>query len=90
MYGTSLVGDILSNATYFSIINGEGKELWTKAASAGLLAGIGAVQLPNKLGLDDTPVAKSLTTKLLTIGYYLAGAIATAAIIKVLDNIENK
>ncbi len=88
LYGTSLFGDILSNAAYFSLIDGQGSDLWNKAASAGLMAGIGAVQLPEKLGLDDTPVTKTLTTKALTIGYYLAGALATAAILKVLEKLK--
>ncbi|MGA9638247.1 hypothetical protein [Flavobacterium sp.] len=83
--GSTLVGDIVSNATYYSLISGEGKELWAKAVSSGLLAGYGVVNLPDKIELDDTPVAKNLTTKALTIGYYLAGALATATILQFLE-----
>ena len=85
LFGTTLVGDIISNATYYSLIGGEGNELWSNAASAGLLAGLGAVNLPSKLDLDDAPVAKSFTTKAFTVGYYLMGALATAAIVRLME-----
>ena len=85
LYGASLVGDLLSNTTYFSLISGEGSGLWTKAASAGIVAGLGAVNLPDKLGLDDEPVAKSTNTKLLTTAYYLAGALTTAMLLQILE-----
>lgn len=90
LYGTTLVADIISNATYFSLIKGEGQDLWTKAASAGIVAGIGAVKLPAKIGLNDEPVTKSLATKAWTIGYYMAGALATATIMQVFKNISKK
>lgn len=85
LYGTTLVGDLVGNAVYFSMINGEGKELWTKATVAGLFAGIGAVKLPSQMGLDDKPVTKSLATKVMTIGYYIAGALTTAGLLKLIE-----
>lgn len=85
LIGSALVGDIITNATYYSIINGEGKELWTKTVSAGLLAGYGAINIPSKLELDDTAVAKSLTTKFWTMGYYMIGALTTATVFQFLD-----
>ena len=85
LLSTALVSDIISNTAYYSLINGEKEELWLKAASAGLLAGLGAVNLPDKMGLNDEPVSKSLTTKALVIGYYLAGAFTTAAVIRLME-----
>ena len=85
LLSTALVSDIISNTAYYSLINGEKEELWLKAASAGLLAGLGAVNLPDKMGLNDEPVSKSLTTKALVIGYYLAGAFTTAAVIRMME-----
>lgn len=85
LLSTVLVSDIISNTAYYSLINGEKEELWLKAASAGLLAGLGAVNLPAKMGLEDKPVSKSLTTKALVIGYYLAGALTTAAVIRMME-----
>jgi len=88
LYGASLIGDLVSNTAYFSMIGGEGKELWIKAASAGILAGIGAVNLPSKLGLDDEPVAKKVTTQAWTVGYYLIGALTTAVLVNVLSKAQ--
>ena len=85
LFKASVVGDLISNTAYFSLINGNKNEIWTKAASAGFLAGMAAVALPKKLGLDDKPVAKTVTTKVLTIGYYMLGAFATAGILSAIQ-----
>ncbi|MCG9793326.1 hypothetical protein [Flavobacterium algicola] len=85
LYRSALVSDIISNTLYYSLINNRGNKLWSTAASSGLMAGVGAVKLPNKMGLNDEPVAKSLVTKALTISYYVAGALTTAAILSLLD-----
>lgn len=90
LFGASLVGDLVSNTAYFSLIEGEGNQLWTKAASAGVFAGLGAINIPSKIGLNDEPVTKTNNTKLLTIGYYLAGALATAAIVRIFEKFEKK
>lgn len=81
LFKATLAGDLVSNAAYFSLIAGNNKDLWKRATSAGFLAGLGAITLPKEMGLDDSPVAKTLTTKILTVGYYMAGAFATAAIL---------
>jgi hypothetical protein len=80
----------MSNTAYFSLINRDGKELWRKAASAGFFAGVGAISLPSKIGLDDRPVAKTNTTKAWTIGYYVVGALTTAALVRVIERFQNK
>ena len=85
LFKASLAGDLLSNTAYFSLISGTKNEIWTKAASAGFLAGIAAVSLPKELGLDDKPVTKTLTTKVLTVGYYMMGAFATAGILSLIQ-----
>lgn len=85
LYGTTLAGDIISNTAYYSLIDGKDNELWTKAVSAGAIAGIAAVKLPEQIGLNEEPVAKTIATKALTMGYYMAGALATAALLKLLD-----
>lgn len=88
VHGASLVGDLVSNTAYFSLIDGEGKALWVKAAASGILAGLGAVTIPGEIGLDDAPIAKKTTTKVWTVGYYLAGALATAALIGLLKKYD--
>lgn len=83
--GTALMGDIVSNTAYYSLIDGQGNDLWLTAAASGFTAGLGAVNLPEKLGLDDEPVAKSMTTKVWTVAYYMIGALTTAGILKFMD-----
>jgi hypothetical protein len=85
LYNATLAGDLISNAAYYSMIGNSPDQLWGKAVSMGLVAGIGAVTLPEQIGLDDKPVAKNTQVKALTVGFYLAGALATAAILKALS-----
>lgn len=84
LYYATLAGDLVSNGGYYALIFCTEKHIWTRAIALGLAAGVGAVVLPAKLGLDDQPVAKNDTVKALTIGYYLFGALSAAAIYKVL------
>lgn len=85
LYKSTLAGDIVSNATYFSLIGAGKRNLWKSAASAGFLAGLAAISLPKRIGLDDSPVANSAITKSLTVGYYMAGAFATAGILNLMQ-----
>lgn len=86
LYKTTLAGDIISNALYYSAIGaGDTKYLLPRAIAIGVAAGVGAITLPEPLGLNDKPVTRTNKTKALTIGYYLAGALVTAAIVKAID-----
>ncbi|WP_316831722.1 hypothetical protein [Pedobacter aquatilis] len=77
-YRATLAADLISNALYYSMIGLGGKKyLWPRAIALGLSAGIGAVRLPEPLGLDQKPVNKNLKTSGLTIAYYLSGALVT-------------
>jgi len=82
LYAATLGADVMSNAVYYSAIGvGSPKYVWHRAVALGLSAGLGAITLPEKMGLDPEPVTKSQKTKALTIAYYLAGALVTAGII---------
>jgi hypothetical protein len=82
LYAATLGADLVSNALYFSAIGAGGpKYIWFKALTLGLTAGTGAITLPGKVGLNPKPVAKTAKTKSLTVGYYLFGALVTAAIL---------
>lgn len=74
LYTTTLVGDIVSNGLYYATTA-------TKSdITSGLLAGVGAVALPKQLGLNDNPVAETTQKKIMTVGYYLFGALVTKLI----------
>lgn len=74
LYAATLAGDIVSNAIYY------GTTATNHNFTSGLAAGIGAIVLPKKMGLDDSPVAENNTKKIMTVGYYLFGAIVTKLI----------
>ena len=85
LYAATLGADIISNAMYYSAIGAPGtKNVWTRAITLGLTAGIGAVTLPEPLGLDEKPVAATTEKQALTVGYYVFGALVTAALLKVM------
>ena len=87
LFATALGADLISNALYFSMIGvGNNKNAWSKALGLGLTAGTGAVTLPKMLGLNPTPITKTNKTKSMTVGYYLAGALVTAGILKFMDS----
>lgn len=86
LYRATLGADILSNALYYSTIGvGSAKSVWPKAIFLGTSAGIGALTLPEHLGLDDKPVTKTTRTKALTVGYYLFGALVTGGILTLMN-----
>lgn len=81
LYKATLKADLISNTIYYSLIGGKRKYIWPKAILFGLSAGLGAIQIPEKVGLDPTPVAGTDQKKVLTVGYYLFGALVTAYVI---------
>lgn len=70
-YLATLAGDILSNGVYYAVT------ATNHTGLSGLLAGAGAVYLPKQMGLNEAPVASTDKKKLMTVGYYLFGAIVT-------------
>ncbi|MBD8081513.1 hypothetical protein [Chryseobacterium caseinilyticum] len=74
LYAATLAGDVISNAVYYATT------ATTHNLASGLLAGVGAIALPQKLGLDPDPVASTNKKKIMTVGYYLFGAIVTKLI----------
>ncbi|KQT31500.1 hypothetical protein ASG22_18390 [Chryseobacterium sp. Leaf405] len=75
LYAATLAGDVVSNGIYYA----------TTATTSfnivsGIAMGMGAVLLPEKMGLDDAPVAKTTEKKVMTVAYYLFGAIVTKLI----------
>ncbi len=91
LYKATLASDVISNAFYYSAIGaGDSKYLWPRALTYGLAAGVGAVTLPEPMGLDDEPVTRSGKTKALTVAYYVAGALVTAGLLKALSGKGNR
>ena len=86
LYNVTIVGDILSNGTYYAAIGiGSEKFLVLKALGYGLSAGLAAIKLPEPLGLDDRPVASSDERKIMILGYYVFGALVTAGVLRMMS-----
>ncbi|MGE5463201.1 MAG: hypothetical protein ACM3PS_07595 [Syntrophothermus sp.] len=85
LHRAALVGDVLANALYYSLVGGGSqKGVWLRGAGLGVAAGIGGVVLPEPMGLGGEPSGRSTATKAMTVGWYLAGALAAAATYRLL------
>lgn len=89
LFVTTLAADLASNATYFAAIGkGSDKYLLARGAGYGLLAGLGAIGLTQKLGLSDKPVTKTIETKVLTVAWYLLGGLVAAFVMDKAGQLE--
>jgi hypothetical protein len=80
LHAMALAGDIISNSLYYSLVGaGERRTVWVRGALLGLGAGVGAVLLPEPLGLGSEPTARTPATQAMTIAWYLTGGLAAAA-----------
>jgi len=85
LYVSTLAADVSSNALYYSFIgHGKDENLLIRGAAFGLAAGVGALKLTPALGLDDEPVNRTSKTKVMTVGWYVAGGLAAALVIRML------
>lgn len=88
LYKQTYVGDIIANTLYYSLAGGNAADL--KGTLLGVAAGIGAVQLPEKLHLDPANSSRTKTTEYLTMGIYIAGGLMAAATIGNLTQLTRK
>lgn len=72
LYAATLVGDVIGNGMYYATTATSGFNI-----ASGLAMGLGALALPGKVGLDENPVAETTQKKVMTVAYYLFGAIVT-------------
>ena len=86
LYWITMGGDLLSNSLYYSLIGlGEERNALRNGAFLGMLAGLGAVTLSEPLGLGEKPVNRTKNTEIMTVFWYLAGGLATAAAYQMLS-----
>ncbi|QJW90556.1 hypothetical protein HNV11_14790 [Spirosoma taeanense] len=75
LYGLAMLGDVTSNALYYSLVGlGKNAPILTGAA-LGVLAGVGAVTLPGPMGLGEAPTKRTEATVVMTVGWYLFGGL---------------
>lgn len=74
LYRAALAGDLICNAAYYSLATN-----YKRGAAMGILAGIGALMLPQRLGLGAPPHSELLSNQIMTVAWYTLGGIAAAA-----------
>ena len=84
LYNATVAGDILTNGIYYALTP------FKMSTLVGALGGWGAMALPKQLGLDNQPIAGTDKKKMITVGYYVFGAVIAAGIYKVLTLNERK
>lgn len=85
LYRSTLAGDLLSNSAYFSAVGLGGGNAVAVGLGLGVLAGLGAVVLPPRMGLDAKPTARTPTTEALTVALYTAGGLAAGMAYQAID-----
>ena len=73
LYGATLAGDLISNSAYYSLAT-----TYTRGTVMGILAGIGALVLPQRMGLGEPPHSELLSNKIMTVAWYTLGGLAAA------------
>ncbi len=85
LYGITLAGDMVTNASYFAAIGMGGRKfMLLRAIGAGISAGIAAVKAPKPMGLNEEHVANSDKREMMTVAYYVFGAMVTAGVLSMM------
>ena len=69
----ALAGDLVFNSAYYSMAT-----TWVRGTALGIAAGVGALVLPQKLGLGDPPKSELLSNQVMTVAWYVLGGLAAA------------
>ena len=76
----TLAGDLVVNSLYYSAVPGAScAATWQRGVLLGLVAGIGALALPELLGVGTMSHVYSRRHRLLTLACFIAGGMAAAA-----------
>ena len=76
----ALAGDLIGNSLYYSAIPAAtAAATWRRGLFLGALAGVGALALPERVGLGAPPDSGRPGNQLMTIAWYVIGGLATAA-----------
>jgi hypothetical protein len=90
MHRRALAGDLIANTLYYAAVPGNSRgDTWGRGVLLGVAAGIGALGLSAPLGLGHPPHSNRTMNKLMTIGLYLVGGLAAAAVASAMPN-ENR
>ncbi|MES2462168.1 MAG: hypothetical protein V4671_16405 [Armatimonadota bacterium] len=79
LHHLALVGDVISNSFYYGLVGlAKPENALVPGTLLGAAAGVGAVLLPEPLGLGSAPSSRTTETTVMTVAWYTAGGIAAA------------
>lgn len=85
LYWGALVGDVVSNALYYSLVGtNKGKNAWQKGAILGLASGVSTLILPRFFGAGQA-VNRKPQTQAMTVAWYVLGGLAAALAVRALS-----
>jgi hypothetical protein len=85
LYEVTMAADLISNGIYYGLFGMFGRERAPLTGVAlGVLAGVGAVVAPPKMGMDGSATGRSRATKALTVGLYASGGLAAGAVYRMI------
>ncbi len=82
-YKVTMVGDVLSNGLYYSLV-GSHKHSLGVGALLGAAAGAGGVLLPGPLGLGEAPSNRTPQTQAMTVAWYTVGGLVAGVVAEAL------
>jgi hypothetical protein len=86
LHPAALVGDLLSNTAYYSLVGLGGPEgAVERGALLGLAAGLGALLLPGPLGLGTASSKWTNATAAMTVARYALGGLVAGAVYSALS-----
>ncbi|RAV98736.1 hypothetical protein [Pseudochryseolinea flava] len=86
LFPLAIGGDLISNSLYYAMAKGDTQQsTYLRGALLGLGAGLGAITLPQKLGMASGAVSRKTQTKVMTVAWYVIGGLVAAAAINLLN-----
>ena len=80
LHRAALAGALIANSLYYSMVVGRTPaETWRRGLMLGAMAGVGALSLPEPLGLGTAPHSSDRGNQLMTVAWYVLGGLAAAA-----------
>lgn len=80
LHRAALAGDMIANSLYYSMVPGRTPAAtWQRGLMLGAMAGVGALSLPERIGLGTPPDSNSRSNQLMTVAWYVLGGLAAAA-----------
>lgn len=85
LFKLTMGGDIVGNAGYYALVATTPKHPMVTGAVLGIAAGVGALTLPDKLGLNEQYSNATKKTQVLTMAIYFFGGIVAGLVYQALE-----